>query len=417
MNTCPDIGVWRAWLDHEEHPLGLAEHLPGCPACQRLIADLRDDADAVSASVATLGPARLPSPADVAVARERFDWRRAREQASVARREPAGASQSRSRRLGRLPTPWRVAAGGLAAALAVAFIGAFTPQGSSAAAAFLAQFRSQQVTAVEITPQTQGDIVRSLNALSNLGTVQMPGSGTQTQPQAVARSAAEQSKVVSLSEAAQSVGFPLRQPDPTTLPAGVPVAPRVRLIQGTQVRFTFDKNKARAYYQSIGHPEVSLPDRFDGASLAVTLPSAALLEYGCGAAEGGGENAATDCGGSRSAQALVVAEAGELVVDVQGNVSLTDMRDFLLGLPGLPPSVVSQLKQIQNWNNTLPVPVPVDQVHWQSTTIGGNQGLLLNDNSGVASAAVWHADGHLFGVAGSIKATDLKRVADSLAVR
>jgi hypothetical protein len=78
---------------------------------------------------------------------------------------------------------------------------------------------------------------------------------------------------------------------------------------------------------------------------------------------------------------------------------------------------VSQLKQIQNWNETLPIPVPVDQVNWQSTTIDGSQGLLLNDNSGVGSAAVWHANGHLFGVAGSIKATDLKRVADSLAVR
>ena len=76
------------------------------------------------------------------------------------------------------------------------------------------------------------------------------------------------------------------------------------------------------------------------------------------------------------------------------------MRDFLLGLPGLPQSTVSQLKQIQNWNETLPIPIPVDKVNWQSTTFKGNQGLLLNDNSGVGSAAIWHANGHLYGVAG-----------------
>ena len=114
---------------------------------------------------------------------------------------------------------------------------------------------------------------------------------------------------------------------------------------------------------------------------------------------------------------MIVVEAGELVVDVQGNVSLPEMRDFLLGLPGLPRTVVSQLKQIQNWNDTLPIPVPVDQVNWQSATINGNQALLLNDNSGAGSAAVWHANGHLYGVAGTLKANDLKRVADSLAVR
>ena len=63
------------------------------------------------------------------------------------------------------------------------------------------------------------------------------------------------------------------------------------------------------------------------------------------------------------------------------------------------------------------MPVPIDKINWQSTNFNGSQGLLLNDNSGVGSAAIWHANGHLYGVAGSLKATDLKRIADSLAVR
>ena len=93
------------------------------------------------------------------------------------------------------------------------------------------------------------------------------------------------------------------------------------------------------------------------------------------------------------------------------------MRDFLIGLPDMPPTVARQLKQIQSWSDTLPIPVPVDQVHWQTVTINGSQGLLLNDNSGVGSAAIWHTNGHLYGVAGSIKARDLKQFADSLAIR
>jgi anti-sigma factor RsiW len=390
--ACPDVGVWRAWLDHEDDSPSPGQHLPGCPACQRLVADLRADAAAIGPSLAALAPARLPSASDVAAARERLARQPRRE------REPAG-----SRGLPwRVSTPWRIAGSGLAAAVALTLVVAFTPGGGAAAASFLAQFRSQQITPIEITPQSQAQIVRALSALGDYGTVKTGQNGQPTRPEALARGAAEQSRTVSLAEAAQMVGFRIATPDPATLPAGVDKTPLVRVVPGSEARFTFDKNKARAYFQANGHPEVSLPDKFDGATLVVSIPSAAVLEYG-------------DKG---SRNALIVGAAGELVVDVEGGkVSLPEMRDFLLGLPGLPPAVVSQLKQIQNWNETLPIPVPVDQVHWQSATFNGNPGLLLNDNSGLGSAGLWHEGGHLYGVAGSLKASDLKRIADSLAVR
>jgi hypothetical protein len=395
--TCPDVGAWRAWLDHEDHPPSMAEHLQECPGCRRLVDDLRDDAASVGQTLSALAPSGLPSAAEIAVARERLE---------IGRR-PAAAAQPPTRSLEPIPmlaarvsTPWRIAASGLAAALVVSLVIAFTPEGGAAAASFLAQFRSQQVTAVEVTPQSQAEIYRTLNALGNLGTIKTPGSdGKEARPEAVARGAAEQARTVSLAEAGQVVGFTLKTPDPATLPAGFDTTPRVRVMPAYQMRFTFDRNKARAYFQSTGHPEINLPEKFDGATLVVSMPAAALLDYQNGS----------------SKDALILGQAGELVVDVEGgNVTLPEMRDFLLSMPGLPPLVVAQLKQIQNWNETLPIPVPVDQVHWQSTTINGNQGLLLNDNSNVGSAAIWHAGGHLYGLAGSMKASDLVRVANSL---
>jgi hypothetical protein len=302
--------------------------------------------------------------------------------------------------LSRISTPWRIAASGLAAALALTLLLSITPEGRALAAGFLAQFRSQQVTAIEVTPQTQSDIMRTLNALGNLGTVKMPN-GVAGRPEAIARGAADQAKTVTLAEASQAVGFKLETPDPATLPAGLDKTPRVQVMPSSQIRFTFDKTKAAAYFKSTGHPEVTVPDKFDGATLVVSIPAAALLQYGSTGAK----------------DALLVGQAGELVVDVEGQVTLDEMRDFLLGLPGLPPTVVSQLRQIKSWNQTLPIPVPVDQVNWQSTTFHGSQGLLLNDNSGVGSAAIWYESGHMYGLAGSLKATDLKRIADGLAVR
>jgi hypothetical protein len=394
--TCPDLGAWRAWLDREKRLPGRDAHLDACAACQEAVAQLSGNATVASDAVRSLSAAHPPSTADVAMARERLTWRQ---------RQPAAGAPPHLRAPEKLPvlvsrisTPWRVAASGIAAAFLVVLIVAFTPEGRTAAAAFLAQFRSQQVTAIEVSPQSQTEITRTLRALGNLGTFSTPGD-TAASRNSVPR--IDEPKTVSLAEASQQLGFALQTPDPATLPAGVDRTPRVQMIPANEIRFTFDKAKASGYFRSTGHSDVTLPDKFDGAILVVSIPAAALLEYG----------------GANTRQALVIGQSGELVVDVQGKVSLDELRDFLLGLPGLPRETTDQLRQIRNWNQTLPVPIPTDKMNWKSENFKGNRGLLLNDNSGVGSAAIWQAGGHLYGVAGSLKATDLKRVADSLAVR
>jgi hypothetical protein len=394
--TCPELGEWRAWLDHEYDTPELASHLDQCGACQRTVQQLRDDASIASEALRGLKPLRLPSAADVAMARERLAWRQ--QQADTAT-NPSG-NNTRRVLLPRISTPWRVAASGIAAAMALTLLVSFTPEGRTAAAAFLAQFRSQQVAPVEVSAQSQTEIMRTLNTLGNLGTIQMgPRSAARSVNTLPTRPA--EPRQVSLAEATQAVGFPLQTPDLTALPAGLDRTPRVNVIPANEFRFTFDKNKAQTYLRSKGQTNVNLPDKFNGATLVVSMPSAALLEYG----------------GNSSRQALIVGQSGEIVVDVEGGVTLDEMRDFLLDLPGLPKDTTDQLRLIRNWNQTLPIPIPVDKVNWQAATFKGAQGLLLNDNTGVGSAAIWQSGGHLYGVAGSLKANDLKRVADSLAVR
>src|SRR5207302_1955254 len=281
---CPDIGVWRAWLDNEDpatQPISIEEHLADCPAGQRLVAELREDASDVRDILSVLAPTRLPNAAEVALARERLDWR-GRRAAQPAQAVPIRRLEPTPMFFTRLSTPWRVAASGIAAGLVIALLVAFTPQGSSVALAFLSQFRSQQITAIEITPQTQADIYRTLNALGNLGTVQAPGvpSG-QARPETAIRAAEQQTHSASLGEAAQTIGKAyFLTPDVSTLPPGMDKTPTVRVMPGTQIRFTFDKKKAEAYLQSSGQKQVNVPDKFDGSSLVVTIPTAVALEYG-----------------------------------------------------------------------------------------------------------------------------------------
>ena len=386
--TCPDRGFWRAWLDGEsaaQMEAGPGLHLQTCAACQAEVESLRRNASHAAAALAVLAVPAAPSVLETAARQRLLAERRSGRPVPWRRRLPPVPA---------LSTRWRVAASGLVAAIALTLGLAVSPEGRALASQFLAQFRSQQVTPIAITPQSQAEIQRTLNQLSNVGLVRAPSyvrSG---------RGDASSVSVGSLAEASQRVGFALKTPDPASLPAGLSPMPRIQVIPADELRFTFDTAKARAYFQSTGHPEVSLPDRFNGTSLVVSMPAAALLHYA----------------GDTSGQALVIGQAGELAVGVDSprNVSLEELRDFLLGLPGLPSDTVAQLRSIGDWRTTLPIPIPTDKVHWQSASFGGHPGLLLNDNSGIASAAVWQAEGHLYGLAGSLKASDLQRVAASL---
>jgi len=277
---------------------------------------------------------------------------------------------------------WRLAIAGLAAALGLTFALA-TPEGQALAATFLAQFRSQRLAIVTFDPDQTRQT--GLFRFERLGTVQ------NRQPQ-------RPTEVANVQEAASRAGFPVLQPDPATLPPGAAKTPKVRYSPASETRMTFDRQKAREYFDSINRKDLSLPDRLHGSTLVVALPPIVMLEY-----------ATAD-----NKPAVMIGQAREVQVGVEGGASLDEVRTFLLGLPDLPPEVARQLRSIQDWTSTLPIPVPVDKMTWQETKIAGADAYILNDNTGLGSGVIWQRDGRILGVAGPMKATDLRKVAESL---
>lgn len=372
INTaCPDAGAWRAWLDGEvAGRTAAAGHLEACPQCDALVAELRHNAALSARLVAALGPTAAQSR-----------WL----PATPPRPPRAPAAAPRSPGVG--PRRWGAPLAAVAAGLLLAVL-LSTPGGRDVSARFLAQFRSQRLVVVPVAAGARQG--KPLDQLERLGTIQGKDA------------LAERSRgkeVPSVAEAARRVGFPVKQPDPATLPNGL-AAPRVTVSPPGDFRFTFSRAKTEAHLRDNGRAGLPVPPKLDGATLVVAAPPAVILAYR----------------GADGAPALAVAQAGEITAGVEGDVSLEELRDFLLQVPGLPADTARQLRGIQDRRATLPLFLPTDQVRWQDTTVAGNPAILVREaQSGMGTGVAWLRDGRVYAVGGVGRTADeVLRVANGL---
>lgn len=355
MTTCPDFGRLRAWLDHDDEEI--SRHIAACGACSETVGALRRNAELAAARVAWLAP-----PEDA------LDSGRPAPPAPPASRPTALAPRRR-----RLTLPSLPRLGAAAAALLLAAVLVGTPDGRSAAAAFLAQFRSERFEVVTFHPEELG---RGVSDLRQLGRV----SGDFEQ---------EPVEVASIAEARRLSGLDVSAPPARLLPDRVRRQPIIHAVGPRTLQLEFDTARA---------PE--LPASFDGARLRIGVPAGVALLYP--SVGGGGPG-------------LVVGEAEAVTAEVEGGPGLAEVRDVLLELDGLPERLRAQLRAIDDWRSTLPLPVPTDAVVWQDVVLDGRPAVAFGDESGLGSAVLWQADGRIHGVGGQLPMSQVRRVAEQLA--
>lgn len=198
---------------------------------------------------------------------------------------------------------------------------------------------------------------------------------------------------------------------PASLPDGFDAAPRILVTDAGSVTATVDTASANTIVQELGLPIYSLPDATQAPEMIfkVELPQALIMHY------------EADSGGHL---AVVQLESPTLITP--DSVDMNALREDLLMLPGLPSDLVSQLRSIEDWESTLILPVP-QGAETRDVSIDGEAGLLLESGEfdgsdwgiefeleGDASVVMWHDDGTLYVVAGSVNGSDVLDVADSL---
>jgi hypothetical protein len=354
----PTDGTLRRLVDE---PAGVPDadrrHVAECPACLDGLAAARADATAAAAVLST------EAAPDVDRAWQRLS---ATVAADGRRRVPEAAPR---RRRAWLRSP---AVAGLGVVLVLA------GGGAAAAADWLQVFRTERVDPIEIS-STELVQVPDLSAYGDLQLTQEPD----TEPVADAATARERTG--------------LDVPEVGDLPEGVTGEPSYMVADVVGATFTFSAEKAAQAAAAEGEALPPLPAGLDGSSLR--------LEAGPGVA--------TVWTQPTGVPTLVVANVVAPEVFSSG-VPFETVRDYLLSLPGLPPGLADQLRDLSADAATLPLPVPADMVTSSTADVDGVPATVLTSKDGLFAGVVWVEDGVMTGVGGSLSADELLSVARGL---
>lgn len=405
--SCLSDGTLRSAVDNGVDRLPEVElHLQACTRCRQRLETISDTATYVDGKLASLVNNDVDGDSEAA----RLKLRR--------RINAAGAQDYQNQGDSFVSNMWKYrAARGVVALMALMLIAtAFvaTPMRSLADDLFN-RFEVEKFEAVTIQPDQFGefqaelmlraftaDHERVLGALDELAEVETTFDQDNLESNVV--------KLDDVDAARDAFGtFKL----PADLPEGYDTAPELMMSNGGTMSAVLNTASVKTILEELDLEFDSIPDPADMPTMEfeVTVPSALVSYYGAG---------------SDGHLALVQMESPTLTTPE--GVDMNALRDDVLSLPGLPEDFVSQVRAIDDWQNTLIVPVP-EGAETRDVTIDGAPGLLLEagefdgaawgldldfDIEGDLSVVMWNEDGVLYIVAGTLNGDDLLDVAGSL---
>ncbi|TAN31486.1 hypothetical protein EPN29_12555 [bacterium] len=246
-------------------------------------------------------------------------------------------------------------------------------------------------TTVTPVPVTVADM-QALSELSAYGTVTWTA---RPQPQVV----------TSAAEAASVSG--LRPPVVGALPAGVSSTVTYAALPKAVGVFTFSQDQAAAAAKAAGKTLPAMPSGLDGATLTVTVGPAVVEVFG-------NLNSGSSSQASMSGLPQLVIAESSAPVATSTQVTVKQLEDYLLALPGISPQLSAAIRAIGDPSTTLPIPIPIQYATSSNVQVEGVQGVALGDNTGLGSAVIWVKNGVVYGVAGTLKQSQVVDIANHL---
>ena len=351
--THPPEGDLRALLDDELRSARLQRHLASCPTCRARLTTLAETARETQLLLRTVRTAVERSPVP------QIPW------------EEILPVQTNRPRL--LP----IAIGAAVAALFTATL--LVDPMRTAAANWLSIFRTQKIATVETDPQAIENAIEGLDQKLSPELVRKLGgvSGPEKLPPMEDTTPAE----------AAALMAPLLQP--ARLPAGLPAEP-TRWGARRPATFTLRPNVEAIndwlYDQGV---MAALDPKLQGETFQVVTPAMVARQW---RAEG---------------RSLLIVQATSVQVSGTTDVDLSAMAGLMAQLAGAPASVIDQIRQIPDLEQTLPLPVGPEV--GEKVQVGKAQGVYYPRENG--GALVWQQDGFTYFVGGTFTRAELLAVA------
>jgi hypothetical protein len=182
-------------------------------------------------------------------------------------------------------------------------------------------------------------------------------------------------------------------PEVATLPRGVRGEPAYQVGGRVTAVFTFSAERAA---RSLGGALPPPPPALDGSRVRLVAgPLAAQVWQRSGAPQ------------------MIVGRAVAPKAFSTG-VPFETVRDYVLGLPGVPEDLAAQLRTFNADGSTLPLPFPASRYEASSELVNGVPATVLAARDKTMAAVVWVDEGIVTAVAGSLDADEVLTVAREL---
>ena len=190
---------------------------------------------------------------------------------------------------------------------------------------FLNLFRVQEVQTIQITqefldslPEPDAELIQWVEEPSGDG----------------------EAREVTLAEAEEALGF--RPAQLSEVPESLLAEPQVMITDATEASFSIDLAVARNYIWALGGDGAILPDELEGAIFRVTMPQVAMLFY------------ATQ---DNPDQGVRLLQTTSPTLATPSEIDMDAIRTELLELSILPPELADQLRAVEDWEQTLLLPL------------------------------------------------------------
>ncbi|MDR6225597.1 anti-sigma factor family protein [Desmospora profundinema] len=361
---CNDQGRLQAYLDGEltrSERKQLALHIEQCPECQALLQETKEMEDWVHVAITE----SLPDPDRSLEIDGDQAWQRFQNLSKRDGRTEAPSEDSMKwswKKMKKTQKRWIsgiAAAGILAASLTV-------PQVQAAASELLSVFRMDKVEFVKLT---QGDLEEMSNFLENkeTGSLDLKGLGK------VWTEGEEEESIHHFDNPEKAVKAGHSLPE---VPDGYQAVREVTVETPFTVHFRLDTEKINKLLKQL-EADVELDKKLNNKTFAVEMPRSVFMNL---------KNEK-----SSSEIEYTVAETPQIEVEKEEDVD--EIRKAVLSLPFIPENIKTQLLDIEDWKQTLPVPVFEDEGDVREVSINGAKG-VIQEGEWWASL-VWQKDGKI----------------------